>query len=79
MRRSRTQKRERSPTSKKAVILSSKRSTTTKNSWVDKNLTKSPKKKCFEENGAVYNAIKKRITKNWVGEDLSKLLIKKRH
>ena len=64
----------------KTVILSSKRSKTTeKNNWADKDLTKSPKKKCFEENGAVYNAIKKRITKNWVGEDLSKLLIKKRH
>ena len=33
---------------------SSKRSKTTKkNSWVDKDLTKSPKKKYFEENGAV--------------------------
>ena len=50
----RTQKRERSPTSEKAAILSSKRSKPTKkNSWVDKDLTKSPKKKCFEENGAV--------------------------
>ena len=39
---------------KKAVILSSKRSKTAKqNSWVGKDLTKSPKKKCFEENGAV--------------------------
>ena len=34
--------------------LSSKRSKTTKkNSWVDKDLTKSHKKRCFEENGAV--------------------------
>ncbi len=49
-----TQKRERSPASEKAVILSNKRSKTTKkNSWVDKDLRKSPKKKCFEENGAV--------------------------
>ena len=24
-----------------------------KNSWVDKDRTKSPKKKCFQENGAV--------------------------
>ena len=38
----------------KAVILSSKRSKTTKkNSWVDKDLTKSPQKKSFKENGAV--------------------------
>ena len=38
----------------KAVLLSSKRSKTTKkNSWVDKDLTKIPKKKCFEENRAV--------------------------
>ena len=37
-----------------AVMLSSKRSETTKkNSWVDKDLTRSSKKKCFEENGAV--------------------------
>ena len=37
--------------SEKIVILSSKRSKTTKkNSWVDKDLTKSPKKMCFEEN-----------------------------
>ena len=35
-------------------ILSSKRSKTTKrNSWVDKDLTKALKNKCFEENGAV--------------------------
>ena len=27
--------------------------TTKKNSWVDKDLTESPKKKYFEENGAV--------------------------
>ncbi len=51
--------------------------TTKKNSWVDKDLTKSHEKKCFEENGAVYNPIKKRTTKNWVGEDISKLPIKK--
>ena len=37
--------------------------TTKRNSWVDKNLTKSPKKKGFEKNGA---------TKNWVEEELSK-------
>ena len=37
-----------------------------KNSGVEKDLTKSPKKKCFEENGAVQNAIKNRTTKNWV-------------
>ena len=38
--------------------------------------TKSPKTKCFEENGAVQNAIKNRTTKNWVEEDLSKFPIK---
>ena len=44
----------RSPTLEKAVILSSKwNKTTMKNSWVDKDLRKSTKKKCFEENGAV--------------------------
>ena len=73
-----TQKRERSPTQEKAVILSSKRSTTTKkNSWVDKDLTKIPKKKCFEENGAVQNAIKNKTTKNWVQEELSKFPVQK--
>ena len=36
----------------KSVILSSKRNTTTKNSWVDKDLTKSRKNKCFEGNGS---------------------------
>ena len=61
-----------------AVMLSSKRSETTKkNSWVDKDLTRSSKKKCFEENGAVQNAIKNRTTKNWVQEELSKFPIKK--
>ena len=50
----RTHKRERRPTQEKAVILSSKRSKTTKkNSWVDKDLTIGHKKKCFEENGVV--------------------------
>ena len=51
--------------------------TTKKNSWVDKDLTKSPKKKCFEENGAVQNAKKNRTTKNWVEEELSKFPIQK--
>ena len=44
----------------KAVILRSKRTTqkkthkkTKKYGWIDKDLTKSPKKKCFEENRAV--------------------------
>ena len=63
----------------KAVILSSKRNKTTKkNSWVNKDLTKSSKWKCFEENSAVQNAIKNRTTKNWVEEDLSKFPMKKR-
>ena len=46
-----------------------------KNSWVDKDLRKSPKRKCFEENGAVWNAIKNRTTRNYV-EELSKFPIK---
>ena len=67
------------PYIRKTVILSSKRSKTNKkNSWVDKDLTISPKKKYFEENGAVQNAIKNRTTKNWA-EDLRKFPIKKRH
>ena len=48
-----------------------------KNSGVEKDLTKSPKKKCFEENGAVQNPKKNRTTKNWVEEKLSKFPIKK--
>ena len=44
---------------------------------MDKDLTKSPKKKCFEENGAVYNARKSRTTQNWVEEELSKFSVKK--
>ena len=68
------------PYIREAVTLSSKRSKTNKkNSWVDKDLTKSPKKKCFEANGAVQNAVKNRTTKNWIEEDLSKFPIKKRH
>ena len=43
-----------------------------KNSWVDKDLRKSPKKKSFEENRSVQNAKKNRTTKNWVEEELSK-------
>ena len=49
-----------------------------KSSWVDKDLTKSPKKKCFEENRAVQNAIKNRTTKNWVEEELSKFPMEKK-
>ena len=48
-----------------------------KNSWVDKDLTKSPKK-CFEENAAVQNTIKNRTTKNQVEEELSKFPKKKK-
>ena len=43
--------------------------TTKKYSWVGKDLTKSPEKKCFEENGALQNAKKHRTTKNWVEEE----------
>ena len=49
-----------------------------KNSWVDKDLRKSPKKKSFEENRSVQNAKKNRTTQNWVEEELSKFAIKKR-
>ena len=51
--------------------------TTKNNSWVDKDLTKSAKKKCFEENGAVEITIKNRTTKNWMEEDLSKFPMQK--
>ena len=44
-----------------------------KTSWVDKDLRKSNKKKCFEENRAVQNAKKNKTTKNWMEEELSKL------
>ncbi len=37
-----------------SVVKRSK--TTKKNSWVHKDLKKSPEKKCFEENGAVQYA-----------------------
>ena len=50
--------------------------TTRKYSWVDKDLTKSPENKCFEENGALQKA-KKHRTKNWLEEELSKFPIKK--
>ena len=50
-----------------------------KNSWVDKDLTKSPKKKCFQDNGAVQNAINNRTTKNSVEEDFSKFPIKNKN
>ena len=53
--------------------------TTKNNSWEDKDLTKSPKKKCFEENRAVRNAKKNRTTKNWVEENLSKIPLKKKY
>ena len=65
------------PTREKAVILSSKNNKTTKkNSWVNKDLTKSPKKKRFEQNGAIQSAIKNRTTTNWMEEELSKYLTK---
>ena len=38
-----------------------------KKSWVDDDLTKSPKQKCFEEKETVQNAEKNKTTKNhWV-------------
>ena len=43
-------KERKEPYLRESIILSSKRSKTTKkNSWVDKDLRKIPKKKCFEE------------------------------
>ena len=45
-----------------------------RNSWVD--LIKRPKRKCFEENRAVQNAIKNRTTKNWVEEEVRKFPMK---
>ena len=47
-----------------------------KNSWVDKDLTENPKKKSFQKNGSVQNAIKNRTAKNWVQEELSKFRMK---
>ncbi len=47
-------------------------------SWVDKDLTKTLKKKSFEENGALQSDLKNRTTKNWVEKDLSKFPIRKR-
>ena len=45
-----------------------------KNSWVDENLRRKPKKKRFEEKRTVRNAKKNRTsTKSWVEEDLSKV------
>ena len=57
------------------AILRTKKSKTTKTkSWVDEGLTKSPKKKRFEEKGTVRNTEKSRTTKKrWVEEDLSKI------
>ena len=47
--------------------------TTKKKNWVDDDLTKSPKLKCFEEKGTVQNTDKNRTTKKRrVEEDLSK-------
>ena len=43
---------------------------TKKNSWVDKDLSESPKKKCFEQNTEPWTAEKNRTTKNWMEEDL---------
>ena len=45
----------------------------------EEGLAKSSKRKCFEEKGAVQNAIKNRTTKNWVEEDLSKFPIKNKN
>ena len=44
---------------------------------MDKDLSKSPKKKCFEQNTEPWTAEKNRTTKHWVEEDLSKFPIKK--
>ena len=52
---------------------------TKKNSWVDKDLRKRPKKKRFEENWDIGNAHKNTATKTWVEEDLSKFRKTRRH
>ena len=49
-----------------------------KNKWVDKDLSKSLKKKCIEQNTVTGIAQKNRTTKNWVEEDLNKFPKKKR-
>ena len=49
-----------------------------KNNWVDKDLSKSLKKKCFEQNTVTGIAQKNRTTKNWVEEDLNKFPKKKK-
>ena len=60
-------------------MLSTKQSKTTKtNNWVDKDLSKSPKKKCFQQNTVPWTAQKNRTTKNWVEEDLNKFPRKRR-
>ena len=48
-----------------------------KNSWVDKDQTKSPKKRCFEENGAVQNTKKNRTTKKLGGRRVKQMSFKK--
>ena len=54
-------------------MLSTKQSKTTKtNNWVHKDLSKSPKKKWFEQNTVPWTAQKNRTTKNWVEEDINK-------
>ena len=50
VKRSHSEERNEPYISKSSHTLSNKRRKTTKNSWVDKDLTKSPKKKFFEEN-----------------------------
>ena len=56
VKRSHSEERNEPYISESSHTLSNKRRKTTKNSWVDKDLTKSPKKKFFEEIGAVENA-----------------------
>ena len=53
---------------------------TKKNSWVDKDLRKSPReKKCFDQNTVPWNAQKNRTTNTWVEEDISKFPKTRRH
>ena len=51
---------------------------TKKNSWVDKDLRKSNKKKCFEENRAVQNAKKNKTTKKLGGRRVKQITYVKR-
>ena len=66
-----------------AVTINTENSEAAKNIWVEKDLKKKkkkrPKKECFEENQAIWNAKKNKTTKTWVEEDLSNFPKTRRH